>query len=63
MELCGDKPRIELFAREKAEGWDALGNEIDGKDILDALKEITGQPEPVADVDEMESGKGGGTGS
>jgi N6-adenosine-specific RNA methylase IME4 len=38
--LMGDVPRIELFARERAEGWDALGNEIDGKDIRDALKEV-----------------------
>ena len=26
--LCGDKPRIELFARQKHTGWDAWGNEI-----------------------------------
>lgn len=25
--LCGDIPRIELFAREKNEGWDAWGND------------------------------------
>ena len=40
VELCGDVPRIELFARERAPGWDAMGNEIDGKDIRDALKEV-----------------------
>ena len=28
IELCGDLPRIELFAREKTEGWDVWGNEI-----------------------------------
>ena len=28
VELCGDLPRIELFAREKTEGWDVWGNEI-----------------------------------
>ena len=27
-ELMGDVPRIELFARERAENWDAWGNEI-----------------------------------
>ena len=27
--LLGDLPRIELFARERHEGWDAWGNEID----------------------------------
>ena len=26
--LCGDVPRIELFARQRAEGWDAWGNEV-----------------------------------
>ena len=29
IELVGDLPRIELFAREKTPGWDAWGNEID----------------------------------
>jgi len=28
--LMGDLPRIELFARQKVDGWDAWGNEIDG---------------------------------
>lgn len=27
VELCGDIPRIELFARQSAEGWDCWGNE------------------------------------
>lgn len=30
VQLCGDMPRIELFARSKRDGWDAFGNEIDG---------------------------------
>jgi N6-adenosine-specific RNA methylase IME4 len=29
VELMGDLPRVELFAREKAEGWSAWGNEVD----------------------------------
>lgn len=29
VELCGDLPRVELFARQKADGWDAWGNEIE----------------------------------
>nr|DAO99558.1 MAG TPA: N6 adenosine methyltransferase subunit [Caudoviricetes sp.] len=29
MELLGDVPRIELFARQRAPGWDAWGNEIE----------------------------------
>ena len=28
VELMGDLPRIELFARERADGWDAFGNEV-----------------------------------
>lgn len=27
--LCGDRPRIELFARSRAPGWDAWGAELD----------------------------------
>lgn len=27
VELCGDIPRVELFARQAAEGWDCWGNE------------------------------------
>ena len=26
--LCGDLPRIELFARQKTKGWDVWGNEV-----------------------------------
>ena len=37
VELVGDLPRIELFARNKADGWDVLGNEIDGKNIQEIL--------------------------
>jgi N6-adenosine-specific RNA methylase IME4 len=29
VELCGDLPRIELFAREKVDGWDAWGDEVE----------------------------------
>ena len=36
--LYGDLPRIELFAREKTEGWDCIGNDIDGKDIQTSLR-------------------------
>ena len=28
VDLCGDLPRIELFARQKTDGWDCWGNEI-----------------------------------
>jgi len=29
VELLGDLPRIELFARQKTEGWDVWGNEVE----------------------------------
>ncbi len=41
IELCGDVPRVELFAREKVEGWDCIGFDIDGKDIVDVLSNET----------------------
>ncbi|MFA5559161.1 MAG: MT-A70 family methyltransferase [Methanofastidiosum sp.] len=28
VKLIGDKPRIELFARQRTEGWDVWGNEV-----------------------------------
>lgn len=28
VELCGDVPRIELFARQRVPGWDCWGNEV-----------------------------------
>ena len=29
VELAGDLPRIELFARQKSDGWDVWGNEVE----------------------------------
>ena len=29
VKMCGDLPRIELFARQKTEGWDVWGNEVE----------------------------------
>lgn len=29
IELIGDLPRVELFARKKTEGWDVWGNEVE----------------------------------
>jgi len=37
VDLFGDMPRIELFARQTTPGWDAIGNAIDGKDIRESL--------------------------
>lgn len=28
VDLCGDLPRIELFARQRVPGWDAWGNDV-----------------------------------
>ncbi len=38
--LLGDIPRIELFAREKVEGWDCWGNEVDSDINLNENKKI-----------------------
>lgn len=40
IELVSYSPMIEIFSREKHEGWDCLGNEIDGMDITEAITEI-----------------------
>jgi len=38
VELMGDLPRIELFARQKTEGWDVWGNEVKSDIDLEAIK-------------------------
>lgn len=35
--LMGDVPRVELFARQKPEGWDVWGNEVDSDVELSSL--------------------------
>jgi len=40
VKLFGDLPRIELFARQNVDGWDCLGNELNGMDIGDSIKNI-----------------------
>ena len=35
--LCGDVPRIELFARRRRKGWDSIGLAIDGRRIQEVL--------------------------
>lgn len=35
--LCGDIPRIELFARQKTSGWDVWGNEVESDVLMGAL--------------------------
>jgi len=42
VELCGDVPRIELFARNKTEGWDVWGNEVESDiHLLGEEKDMT----------------------
>lgn len=38
MERLVDGDYVDVFARQKRAGWDAIGNEIDGQDIRDVLK-------------------------
>jgi site-specific DNA-methyltransferase (adenine-specific) len=40
VEVFGDLPRLEMFCRHPAAGWDATGNHIDGEDIRDSLSRI-----------------------
>ena len=40
VELCGDVPRLEMFAREVADGWSCFGNEVDGS-IAIPMKQAT----------------------
>ena len=37
VELMGDLPRVELFARQRVPGWDAWGNEVECSPGLDTL--------------------------
>lgn len=35
VKLCGDVPRLEMFARVAAPGWDVFGNEVDNSVHID----------------------------
>lgn len=37
VQLYGNLPRIELFARQKTEGWDVFGNEVENSISMDKL--------------------------
>ncbi len=39
VKLFGDLPRIELFARQKVEGWDCWGNEVESDIALTASQD------------------------
>jgi len=38
VELCGDLPRVELFARSASDGWDVWGNEVESNIDLENFK-------------------------
>lgn len=37
VELCGDIPRIELFARQQTNGWDVFGNQVENSIKIDGV--------------------------
>ena len=39
VELMGDLPRIELFARQQSEGWSVFGNEVENSISLNKVEE------------------------
>jgi len=39
VQMLGDLPRIELFARQKVEGWDCWGNEVESDIKLDVASQ------------------------
>ena len=44
MKLVGDLPRIELFARQKVNGWDVWGNEVESDiDLINYQTEKRGE--------------------
>ena len=46
VELMGDLPRIELFARQRSPGWDAWGNEVESSLDMGKLQENRGKEQP-----------------
>jgi N6-adenosine-specific RNA methylase IME4 len=43
IERLVDGPYVEVFARRPWPGWDAIGNEIDGRDVRDVLQEAANE--------------------
>jgi N6-adenosine-specific RNA methylase IME4 len=42
--LCGDLPRVELFARDSCPGWTSLGYDIDGRDLRESIPALAKLP-------------------
>lgn len=40
IDLFGDVPRVELFARQLAEGWDSWGNEIVSSNVFENVNDV-----------------------
>lgn len=47
VKLCGDLPRLEMFARTAPAGWDVFGNEVESSVHIDG-NEPLGNPEELA---------------
>ena len=48
--LFGLQRRVDVFARRRRPGWDALGDEIDGMDIIDAMQAVAPSAPPPLPV-------------
>ena len=46
LELMGDLPRVELFARRESPGWDIWGNEVESSLDMKELQENRGKEQP-----------------
>jgi len=41
VQLMGDVPRLEMFARDRAPGWDAFGNEVEGSIVIPGRRQLS----------------------
>lgn len=48
VQLLGDRPRLEMFARERAPGWSAWGNQVPGGSDVEIVARGGSPVEPVA---------------
>lgn len=48
VQLLGDRPRLEMFARERAPGWSAWGNQVPGGSDVEIVARRGSPVEPVA---------------
>lgn len=56
VQLFGDVPRVEVFARERFAGWHAIGDQLPGGERLEAGRVITPIPPPAADIAHRRAG-------